>query len=198
MLPERARVGGTVKPALDGALVGMVAGDRATFVRPLLDEMTRRLDFLGDVGNAAAMKLAINLPLMVYWGALGEAVALLGRHNIDVEQAFDILTDSSGAIGPAKARQGPIIDLIKNGQSVSNFAIDQAIKDMNLMKSQAGQCGFECQSSPRPWTRRRGLRMPAGIKKIFHYSPHGAQEAIKRSLKSLTAWMWLSYRACFH
>ena len=55
-------------------------------VRPLLDEMTRRLDFLGDVGNAAAMKLAINLPLMVYWGALGEAVALLGRHNIDVEQ----------------------------------------------------------------------------------------------------------------
>ena len=44
-----------------------------------------------------------------------------------------------------KAHQGPIIDLIKNGQSgVSNFAIDQAIKDMNLMKSQAGQCGFEC------------------------------------------------------
>ena len=56
-----------------------------------------------------------------------------------------LLTDSSGAIGPAKARQGPIINLIKNGQSgVSNFAIDQAIKDMNLMKSQAGQCGIEC------------------------------------------------------
>ena len=41
---------------------------------------------------------------MVNWGALGEAVASLGRHNIDVEQAFDILTGSSGAIGPAKAR----------------------------------------------------------------------------------------------
>ena len=58
-----------------------------------------------------------------------------GRHNIDVEQAFDILTDRSGAIGQAKARQGPIIGLIKNSQSgVSNLAIDQAIKDMNLMK----------------------------------------------------------------
>ena len=58
-------VGGTVKPALDGALVGMAAGDRTTFdrVRPLLDEMTRRLDFLGDVGNADAMKLAINLTI---------------------------------------------------------------------------------------------------------------------------------------
>ena len=140
-------VGGTVKPALDGALVGMVAGDRTTFDRvcPLLDEMTRRLDSIVDVGNVAAMKLAINLPLMVYWGALGEAVALLGRQNIDVEQAFDILIDSSGAIVTAKARQRLIIDLIKNGQSgVSNFAIDQAIKDMNLMKIQAGQCGFEC------------------------------------------------------
>ena len=101
-------VGGTVKPALDGALVGMAAGDRATFdrVRPLLDEMTLRLDFLGDVGNADAMKLAINLPLMVYWGALGEAVALLGGRNIDVEQAFDILTESSGAIGLAKSPPG--------------------------------------------------------------------------------------------
>ena len=140
-------VGGTVKPARDGALVGMAAGDPTTFdkVKPILGELTRRLDFLGEVGNAAAMKLAINLPLMVYWGALGEAVALLGRHNINVEQAFDILTDSSGAIGPAKARQAPIIELIKNGQSgVSNFAIDQAIKDMNLMKSQASQNGVDC------------------------------------------------------
>ena len=86
----------------------MAAGDRATFdrIRPLLNEMTLRLDFLGDVGNAAAMKLAINLPLMVYWGALGEAVALLSRRNIDVEQAFDSLTDSSGAIGPAKSPSG--------------------------------------------------------------------------------------------
>jgi len=140
-------VGGTVKPARDGALVGMAAGDPTTFdkVKPILGELTRRLDFLGEVGNAAAMKLAINLPLMVYWGALGEAVALLSRHNINVEQAFDILTDSSGAIGPAKARQAPIIELIKNGQSgVSNFAIDQAIKDMNLMKSQASQNGVDC------------------------------------------------------
>ena len=132
MLPERAKqlcqavrgaggaflecpVGGTVKPARDGALVGMAAGDPTTFdkVKPILGELTRRLDFLGEVGNAAAMKLAINLPLMVYWGALGEAVALLGRYNINFEQAFDILTDSSGAIGPAKARQAPIIELIK-------------------------------------------------------------------------------------
>jgi len=129
-------VGGTVKPARDGALVGMAAGDKADFdrVRPLLEQLTRRLDYMGAVGNGAAMKLAINLPLMVYWGALGEAVGLLGNRGIPYEQAFDILTDSSGAIGPAKMRQPPIIDLLNTGTSgVSNFAIDQALKDMALM-----------------------------------------------------------------
>ena len=51
-------VGGTVKPARDGALVGMAAGDRADFdrARPLLEQLTRRLDYLGPVGNGAAMK----------------------------------------------------------------------------------------------------------------------------------------------
>ncbi|XDZ67318.1 NAD(P)-dependent oxidoreductase [Alphaproteobacteria bacterium LSUCC0226] len=129
-------VGGTVKPARDGALLGMAAGEKADYdrVRPLLEQLTRRVDYLGAVGNGAAMKLAINLPLMVYWGALGEAVGLLGNRGIPDEQAFDILTDSSGAIGPAKMRQAPIIELLKTGTSgVSNFAIDQALKDMSLM-----------------------------------------------------------------
>lgn len=141
-------VGGTVKPARDGALVGMAAGKRAVFdaMAPLLGQMTRRLDYLGAVGNAAAMKLAINLPLMVYWGALGEAVALLGDRGISYDQAFDILTDSSGAIGPAKMRQRPIIDLLETGSSgVSNFAIDQALKDMRLMCALASE-----EKSPSP------------------------------------------------
>jgi len=140
-------VGGTVKPARDGALVGLAAGDEDVFgaVKPLLQQLTRRLDYLGPVGNGAAMKLAINLPLMVYWGALGEAVGLLKSRGIPIEQAFDILTDSSGAIGPAKARQTPIIDLITTGQSgVSNFAVTQALKDMALMRDLAAAEGVEC------------------------------------------------------
>ena len=84
------------------------------------------------------MKLAISLPLVVYWGALGEAVGLLGNRGTPDEQAFDILTDSSGAIGPARMRQASIIELLKTGTSVvSNFAIDQALKDMPLMAALA-------------------------------------------------------------
>ena len=149
----------------------MAAGDRADFdrARPLLEQLTRRLDYLGPVGNGAAMKLAINLPLMVYWGALGEAVGLLGNRGIPYEQAFEILTDSSGAIGPAKMRQTPIIELLKTGTSgVSNFAIDQALKDMALMAALARQ-SLTVPSSPPPKQPRNRQLMLAGQVKTSRY-----------------------------
>ena len=78
-------------------------------MRPLLEQLTRCIDYLGTVGNGFAMKLSINLPtylptylpLMVYWGVLGEAVGLLGNRGIPDEQAYDLLTYGLGAIGSA-------------------------------------------------------------------------------------------------
>ena len=66
-------VGGTIGPAREGKLLGLAAGSQQTFekVRPILETLTRRLEYLGPIGCGASMKLAINLPLMVYWGALG-------------------------------------------------------------------------------------------------------------------------------
>ena len=142
-----APVGGTVKPAREGTLLGLVAGDRDAFDRaePILKQLTRRIEYLGDTGAAAAMKLAINLPLMVYWGALGEAVAMATKKDIPAEQAMSILVDSSGAIGAAKVRCQPILEMIQEGQSAaSNFTMFNAIKDMKLMVGTAQAMGFEC------------------------------------------------------
>jgi 3-hydroxyisobutyrate dehydrogenase len=43
------------------------------------------------------MKLAINLPLMVYWQSLGEALAITTNNGIDFDKALDIMMDSSGS-----------------------------------------------------------------------------------------------------
>ena len=141
-----APVGGTVKPAREGTLLGLVAGDEDAFkrARPVLEQLTRRIEYLGGTGAAAAMKLAINLPLMVYWGALGEAVAIATKKDISPEQAMSILVDSSGAIGAAKVRCEPILEMIEEGQSAaSNFTMFNAIKDMKLMVSTAQLMGIE-------------------------------------------------------
>ena len=101
---------------------------------------------MGAAGAGAAMKLAVNLPLMVYWGALGEAVAMAMKKGIPAELALDVLADSTGAIMPAKVRKGPICEMIETGASAgSNFSLFNAIKDMKLMVSLAQANGI---SSP--------------------------------------------------
>lgn len=137
-------VGGTVGPAREGNLLGLAGGTDAAFdaARHLLDRLTRRLEHLGPVGTGSAMKLAINLPLMVYWSALGEAVALALGQGIDAEQAMDILADSSGAIGAAKKRVPPICHMLETGDpGAANFRLINAIKDMRLMEQLSKDLG---------------------------------------------------------
>ncbi len=66
-------VGGTIGPAKDGKLFGFVGGEAPDVARarPLLEQMCRRIEHVGPVGAGASMKLAINLPLLVFWQAFG-------------------------------------------------------------------------------------------------------------------------------
>src|SRR6266849_4970938 len=91
-------VGGTVGPAKDGKLFGFAGGEAADVARarPLLDQMCRRVEHVGPVGAGASMKLAINLPLMVFWQAFGEALSLCEPLGIDPARLMDIFADTSG------------------------------------------------------------------------------------------------------
>ena len=88
------------------------------------------------------MKLAINLPLMVYWNALGEALGLALGNGLDKDLALNILADSSGAIGAAKTRVPPIGKALAGvGAASANFTLANGIKDMRLMKDLAASNG---------------------------------------------------------
>ena len=137
-------VGGTIGPALEGKLLGLAGGTDKAFAqaKPVLQKLTRRLEHFGSVGSGAAMKLSINLPLMVYWCALGEALQIALSHNVDPALALDVLSDSSGAIGAAKKRVPPIRDMVVNGeQGSANFTLQNAIKDIELMVAEAQSKG---------------------------------------------------------
>ena len=103
-------VGGSVGPAKEGNLFGFAGGEPADVARamPLLRQMCRRVEHVGPAGAGASMKLAINLPLLVYWQALGEALSLIRRLNLDPARVMDILGDTSGAPAMLKIR-GPMI-----------------------------------------------------------------------------------------
>lgn len=138
-------VGGGMQPARNGLLLGLAGGeaDDVEAARSLLEQLCRRLDHVGPVGTGAAMKLAVNLPLVVYWGAVGEAMAIAERAGIDLEQAADILGDTSGTIKVAPGRL-PIIAGVVNGDKPAEaaFTMTGMAKDLRLMRSVAASHGI--------------------------------------------------------
>jgi 3-hydroxyisobutyrate dehydrogenase len=132
-------VGGTTGPAAQGKLFGFAGGDPQDLerARELLGQLCRRIEHVGGYGDAARMKLAINLPLMVYWQALGEALSLIQPLGLDPARVVDILADTSGGPNLLKVR-GPAIAQALGGQDVGPASFDLASmrKDVRTMIDQ--------------------------------------------------------------
>ena len=142
-------VGGTVGPAREGKLFGFVGGEAPDVARarPVLDEMCRRVEHLGPVGAGASMKLAINLPLIVYWQALGEALSLIKHLNLDPARAMDILADTSGAPTMMKNRAPAVAAALAGKENVPTVAIDTLKKDLAEMVAEAKSRGYSAPAT---------------------------------------------------
>jgi 3-hydroxyisobutyrate dehydrogenase len=137
-------VGGTVAPAREGKLLGLAGGSEADMAaaRPVLEQLCRRVEHVGPVGAGAKMKLAVNLPLMVYWQALGEALALCKPLGLAPERVTDILADTSGTPTAMKARAPDIAKLLAGApRGAPSFSIAAANKDLGIMLAFAEQLG---------------------------------------------------------
>jgi 3-hydroxyisobutyrate dehydrogenase len=139
-------VGGSTGPARQGKLIGLMGAEPADAARarPILEQLCRRLEHAGPVGSGAVLKFTINLPLMVYWQALGEALALARSLAIDPDRLMDLLSDTSGAANVLKVRAPGIAAMLKGGASGPvTFDVDGGIKDMQSMLAEAKSRGIE-------------------------------------------------------
>jgi 3-hydroxyisobutyrate dehydrogenase len=128
-------VGGTVGPAKEGKLFGFAGASDADFARakPLLGEMCRRIEHVGPVGAGASMKLAINLPLLVYYQALGEALSLARPLGLEPARVMDIFADTSGAPTMLKNRAPSIATQLAGGTVPATVDVDNIRKDLRTM-----------------------------------------------------------------
>ena len=127
-------VGGTVAPALKGQLLGMAGGRDSAFMRakPILKQLCRRVEHLGPSGSGARMKLAVNLPLALYWQGLGEALSLLRGTGISPEIAISLIADSSAGPTVLKNRAQVVIDTLNGADQPGTFDINGLAKDLAL------------------------------------------------------------------
>jgi len=173
-------VGGSVGPAKEGKLIGFAGGSAADVqtAMPLLEQMCKKVVAVGAHGNGARMKLAVNLPLMVYWQTLGEALSLVQSLDIDPKLMIDVLSESSGGPNMLKVRGGMIADaLAGTPQAAVTVDIATMRKDVRTMVEQGnangcamplaeatlanleraidqGLAGADCSQFPVWWLRR--------------------------------------------
>jgi len=126
-------VGGSTAPAKEGKLFGLAGGAKADVARamPVLEQLCRRIEHVGGLGAGATVKLAINLPLLVYWQALGEALTICKPLNLPPNRLIDILSDTAGTPTAMKGR-GAFIASVLGGQPPGEtaFSLSAAKKDL--------------------------------------------------------------------
>ena len=88
----------------------MIGGDKAAYerVEPVLRAIGPKVTYIGASGQAATMKLAVNLLLMIEVIAFGEAVALAEKGGVAREIALDAVLKSVTA-APVLGYRGPFI-----------------------------------------------------------------------------------------
>lgn len=138
-------VGGTIGPARQGTLLGMAGGSAVDVARamPVLDMLCRKVEHVGPVGAGASVKLAVNLPLLVFWQSFGEAMALVAHLKLDPAWLVEFFSGTSGAAPVLKAR-GPAITNALAGREpgAMTFDVDSIRKDLRTMVAEAGSRGF--------------------------------------------------------
>lgn len=135
-----APVAGSRKPAEDGALTIMTAGNRKLYEQslPALEKMGRKILFLGETGNAARMKLANNLVMGGMLTALSEGLALAAGCGLDTAQLLEVL-DSGALANPMFRMKGEMI--ARNGEFPTAFPLKHMQKDLRLALRLAEECG---------------------------------------------------------
>jgi 3-hydroxyisobutyrate dehydrogenase len=158
-------VGGSVGPARQGKLIGLMGAEPqdAARAKPILDQLCRRLEHCGPVGSGQIMKFTVNMPLMIYWQALGEALALCRPLGLDPDRVMDLLSDTSGGPNVLKVRAPAIAKALKTGDGGPvTFDVGGGLKDLRAMLAEG---------------KARGLEMPLVEKTLACY-----EEATRKGL----------------
>ncbi len=125
-----APVSGTKKPAEDGTLIILAAGDRGLYdeVAPALDKLGKKRLFLGEVGQGARMKLVVNAIMGSMLAALGEGLALGLKGGLDGTEILDVL-DAGAMACPMFRGKGP---MLLSGEYPTSFPLKHMQKDLRL------------------------------------------------------------------
>jgi 3-hydroxyisobutyrate dehydrogenase len=136
---------GSLPEARSGTLILMAGGEQADYdaALPLLEQIGKQTQLIGDVGQGATVKLAMNQLIAGLTATFSLSLALVEKERIDVEKFMTIVRDS--------ALYAPTFDkkldrMLQRDYSKPNFPTKHLAKDTRLFLSVAEQLGLDTRA----------------------------------------------------
>lgn len=136
-----APVLGSIPQAQDGKLIVMVGGDQDQYDkwREVFQSLGEDIHFIGEVGKAAAVKLALNQLIASLVTTFSLSLGIIKRNNIDVDLFMNILR-SSALYAPTFDKKLP--RMLKRDFSNPNFPTKHLLKDAELIFKESRGLGL--------------------------------------------------------
>jgi 3-hydroxyisobutyrate dehydrogenase len=136
-----APVLGSIPQAREGALVVMVGSTKSQYERwlPVLERFSAGPLHIGEVGQASALKLALNQLIASLAAAFSFSLGLVRREGLDVEQFMRILR-SSALFAPTFDQKLP--RYLRRDFSAPNFPTRHLLKDVRLVLDEGRAAGL--------------------------------------------------------
>jgi 3-hydroxyisobutyrate dehydrogenase-like beta-hydroxyacid dehydrogenase len=132
---------GSIPEAKSGDLIVMAGGPEKVYHHCLLllRGLGKEVDLVGGVGQAAAMKLALNQLIASLTVGFAQSLGLIRAEGVEVEQFMKLLRES--------ALYAPTFDkklqkYLEHDYSNANFPLKHLIKDVGLFKQVAESSGM--------------------------------------------------------
>lgn len=140
-----APVLGSIPEALSGKLIVMVGGslDDFNYVVPILDCLGEKPILIGDIGTAAALKLAMNQLIAALTTAFSLSLGFCMRNGVDTEIYMDVVRKSALY---AQTYDKKLKKYLERNFDGANFSAKHLNKDVNLFLADAESLGMDCSS----------------------------------------------------
>lgn len=139
-----APVLGSIPQAKEGTLLVMVGAEASQFeaYKPILQQFSSKPEYIGEVGTASALKLALNQLIAALTSGFALSLGLIEQQGVDIDKFMNILRES--------ALYAPTFDkkldrMQERNFENPNFPTKHLLKDVNLFLNQAEQNGLNTE-----------------------------------------------------
>jgi 3-hydroxyisobutyrate dehydrogenase-like beta-hydroxyacid dehydrogenase len=119
----------------------MIGGNQNTFnaIKPMLDDMSKDLSFVGDAGKAAEVKALVNMVMNINTAALAEGLGLGEALGLDLEMLCKVFSQTGAN---SRVLETDAEDMLGRDHECY-FSAEHAAKDSGIALDIAAKHGLE-------------------------------------------------------